>query len=91
MEIIVVVQMCKFVCALWNRYELNQNIQMLFSSPDNNITYLLYTRGRDLMVIQHQHQTRNDKLILYAVVSGEQYNVAPCGYKCHLWIKKKVT
>ena len=63
---------------------------MLFSSPDNNITYLLYTRGRDLMVIQHQHQTRNDKLILYAVVSGEQYNVAPCGYNCHLWIKKKV-
>ena len=42
------------------------------------------------MVIQHQHQKHNDKLILYALLAGAQYNVAPCGYNCHLWIKNKV-
>ena len=63
---------------------------MLFSSPEKNITYSYYSRGGDLMVIQHQHQKHNDKLILYALLAGAQYNVAPCGYNCHLWIKNKV-
>ena len=65
------------------------DIKMLFSSPNNNITYLHYTRGRDLAVLQHQHDRRGDKLLLYAVIAGQQYNLAPCGRDCHLWIKIK--
>merc|ERR1712227_480060 len=66
---------------------------VIFIGPRRNITYYHYTNrdtsGDDCAMFQHQHDDNNDKLMMYAIINSDQYNIVSCGYDCHLWIRTK--